>query len=107
MKEHKKRPHKLDEDALGTVIEQIWKGKQYLFVIIQDETGDQFEIFDSIVHESVHVWQLLRSWVGENPTKGSPPDPATEIEAYSIAYIAKTLLKDFSNAVSDMQKLSD
>jgi len=96
MKEHKIRARAWPSD-LGAVIPVEHKNIQYLFVVLNhNRLDDQFDTFDTIVHESVHVWQFVRDWAGEIVSTGAPPAPMTETEAYSIGFIAKTLFKEYS-----------
>lgn len=44
-------------------------------------------ILDTVVHEGVHVYQMLCSYIGEEAK-------ATEFQAYTIAYIVTSMLKD-------------
>lgn len=97
MKEHKLRARKWPNDLGNTIPVETKDNKQYIFVAINHKLlDDQFEAFDTIVHESVHVWQFAREWAGDSMSEGSPPKPMTEVEAYSIAHIAKTLFKEYS-----------
>lgn len=94
MKENKKR-RKFPSEDLGAVVPVEFAGKQYLLVVVNHkETDDQFEVFDTIVHEAVHVWQFIKDHVGEDA-------PSREFEAYSIAFIATTLFKEYSRALHE------
>jgi len=48
---------------------------------------------DTIIHESVHIWQNIVAYIGE-------PKAGIEIEAYSIAYISSTLIKEYKRLVA-------
>lgn len=43
---------------------------------------------DTLIHESVHVWQHFAEYISEET-------PGDEMEAYFIAHIATTLLKEY------------
>lgn len=58
---------------------------------------DGLNVLDSVIHESVHVWQYVCEAVGED-------NPGAEHEAYTIAHIASTLLKEIKYAVYEERK---
>lgn len=45
----------------------------------------QPNVLFTILHESVHVWQAIMDYMGED-------NPGVEAEAYTIEYIAKQLM---------------
>ena len=57
-------------------------------VIYIEPSKEVWDTFDTIIHESVHVWQVLMKFVGEDVH-------GIEQEAYTIARISTTLLKEF------------
>lgn len=50
------------------------------------------KVWSTIAHESVHVWQAIRRYLGEN-------EPATEQEAYCIEQIASNLIGQYRKRV--------
>lgn len=46
------------------------------------------ELLSTIIHESVHVWQIIRETIGET-------NPSKEFEAYSIQTIADNLIFEY------------
>lgn len=61
---------------------------------------DPAEVVDTIVHESVHVWQAVRDAIGE-------AEPAREQEAYTIAKIVETVMHDFAKYTEKQDALSE
>lgn len=49
---------------------------------------DALELFMTIVHEAVHVWQFICQHIGERA-------PGVEVEAYSIERIANNLIEAY------------
>lgn len=50
------------------------------------------------IHEAVHVFQKLRKYIGED-------SPGDEWEAYTIEYIATSLIKEYeAHALHDQRK---
>ena len=47
----------------------------------------------TIIHEAVHVFQALTKYIGED-------NPGDEWEAYTIEYIATSLIKEYEDALS-------
>ena len=64
------------------------RGKVCLVTLDTRRHNSLQEVYSSIVHESVHVWQTLRNYIGEN-------DPSIEFEAYSIQNISDSLFAAF------------
>lgn len=58
-------------------------------VVYVDPNQDAWELVDTIVHESTHVFQHLVEYIGEDT-------PSKEFEAYCIGYISTTLLKELA-----------
>lgn len=56
----------------------------------------------TIIHEAVHVFQALTKYIGED-------NPGDEWEAYTIEYIATSLIKEYEDALSKerQEKLQD
>lgn len=48
------------------------------------------EIYGLLIHESVHIWQQFKEWIGEK-------EPSREFEAYCIQAIAQELILSFDN----------
>lgn len=79
---------KLEEANLGGVI----GAGAFIFVLVKD-TQKHWDVVDTIIHESVHVFQKAMEYCQEG---GVGP----EAQAYYIASIATNLLKDFDRARS-------
>lgn len=81
-KRNKQAVPKIDDSDRGAV----WTYGSYSFVYV-DPTQKHWALVDTIIHESVHVFQKAMAYVGEtnNPT---------EAPAYYTADIAVNLLKD-------------
>jgi hypothetical protein len=47
------------------------------------------DIVDTLVHEAVHIWQHTVDFIGEE-------NPGDEMEAYTIAFITSSLLKEYN-----------
>ena len=58
-------------------------------VVFVETKQDTWDIFDTVVHESTHVFQHMIEYIGED-TVGK------EFEAYCIGFIATTLLKELA-----------
>jgi len=72
------------------------RGCQILVWINKNQSKE--DILDTAIHESVHVFQKLCEYIGEET-------PSAEFEAYTIANIAKTLMKEFeANAIHEERK---
>lgn len=52
------------------------------------------DILFTILHESVHVWQAICKYMGED-------NPGIEAEAYTIEYIAKELMLQYQKATGE------
>lgn len=53
---------------------------------------DPLEIVGLIFHEAVHIWQQIRSRIGES-------EPSAEFEAYSVQMIGQQLLSEYRRQV--------
>lgn len=82
-KKHKVPCPKIDDTNRGCV----YPFGSYTFVHV-DATGKHWDIVDTIIHESVHVFQRCMQFVEEGRC-------GDEVEAYHIAEITVNLLKDF------------
>ncbi|HEE6574468.1 UNVERIFIED_CONTAM: hypothetical protein KWE62_17950 [Acinetobacter baumannii] len=61
----------------------------YAIVQIGDtEDKDQIQVYGLLLHEAVHIWQIVKRRMGER-------DPSVEFEAYSIQAIAQDLFEMF------------
>lgn len=74
-----------DFDAITGAVAQI--GDTFV-VYIADDMPTPEEIVDTIIHESVHVVQGLKTFIGEE-------EAGREFEAYTTAHIASTLMKEY------------
>lgn len=59
-------------------------GEQYIYIFLR-EVDDPFQLFLTIVHEAVHVWQFAVEAMGER-------EPGIEIEAYTIENFTRQLV---------------
>ena len=64
----------------------VFKACSYIFVVVKPEQ-DHWALVDTLIHESVHVFQQAMEYVGD--------EPGSESEAYHIGHIATNMLKDF------------
>jgi hypothetical protein len=92
MKRNKLAPEKIDEEDCGAVLTH----GSFSFVYINPVFKDQWDLIDTIVHESVHVFQEAMSYAQEEKI-------GIESQAYHIATISTKLLKDF-HAVDERRK---
>lgn len=61
----------------------------YAIVQIGDTSDkDQIQVYGLLLHEAVHVWQIVKRRMGES-------EPSVEFEAYSIQAIAQDLFEMF------------
>lgn len=72
----------INKDDIGNV----YACGSYIFVVI-GEIDVYWDVVDTIIHESVHVYQKGMEYIGEVTKSG-------EAQAYHIAAIATNLLKD-------------
>lgn len=82
-KKSKFNPYSLDENTTGVLL--TYGGA--LIVLVKPKQK-HWEIVDTLIHESVHVFQRAMEYVGESST-------GAESQAYHIASIATNLLKDY------------
>lgn len=83
-KRNKIVPDTISDEDVGAVLTH----GSYCFVYITPGVKNKWELFDTIVHESVHVFQESVAYVVEEK-------PGIEAEAYQIAAIATNLLKEY------------
>lgn len=88
---NKQTPHDIPDNHYGTTIA---KGGKVFVVLGKHKT--QWELIDTVIHESVHVYQAIIEYVGDTIT-------SVELPAYFIAEISTNLLKD-CNALHDQWK---
>jgi hypothetical protein len=66
------------------------------FIVVVGTHKNHWDVVDTIIHESVHVFQAIMSYAEET-------NAGSELQAYSIAEIATNILKDYS-ALHDERK---
>lgn len=57
------------------------------------EDREMYSVCGLLVHEAVHIWQEYRKFIGEK-------EPSSEFEAYSIQWIAQSLIDSFIRQTS-------
>lgn len=68
-----------------------YKGRPVAIVCLQmDAKRTQWEVLGLLVHEAVHIWQLMCRSMGET-------EPSAEFEAYSIQWISQELMWAWNN----------
>ena len=63
-------------------------GARIFVVVLPDKHKKPWEMTDTIIHESVHVFQGIQQYIGETVI-------GAEVQAYTIAAIATNLLKEY------------
>ncbi|EMU8805904.1 TPA: hypothetical protein ACSIYJ_004014, partial [Acinetobacter baumannii] len=64
----------------------------YAIVQIGDTSDkDQIQVYGLLLHEAVHVWQIVKRRMGER-------EPSVEFEAYSIQVIAQDLFEMYEES---------
>lgn len=64
----------------------------YVIVQIGDTADkDQIQVYGLLLHEAVHIWQIVKRRMGER-------EPSVEFEAYSIQAIAQELFKMYEES---------
>jgi hypothetical protein len=81
-------PDWLPENSEGCVHEYA----EALIVCVRPKKNRE-EVIATLVHESVHVWQHIRDYIGER-------SPSVEFEAYSVETIFSTLREAYDGQVS-------
>lgn len=74
----------LNAGDCGRVHEFAHQDDGMALVVCIRPTSDTKELIATLVHESVHVWQFTKEYIGER-------EPSREFEAYSIENIFTTL----------------
>lgn len=73
-------------------------GKTSALVCINGKCkNSKIEIYALLVHEAVHIWQKIRSHIGEH-------NPSDEFEAYSIQQISLELMSNFEAQLKEAKK---
>lgn len=75
-------------------LERAGGGRVALVCVTPRGKRSKAEMLGTIVHESVHVFQSICSYIGER-------NPSIEFEAYSIEGIVKTLLESYHDQTGD------
>lgn len=76
----------LSIDGAAAQVDYYQEGT-YAVVQLGDTSGrDLIEVYGLLLHEGVHVWQRVKTLMGER-------EPSTEFEAYSIQAIAQDLFE--------------
>lgn len=86
-----------DFDGITGAVAQIG---DCFHVYIASDMDNPVDIVDTIIHESVHVVQGLKAFIGEE-------NAGREFEAYTTAHIATTLMQEYerlSNALSEKRE---
>jgi hypothetical protein len=68
-------------------------------IAVQLPKGDKNALV-SIIHESVHVWQMMMAYMGED-------SPGTETEAYTVEHIAKELMLQYQKVTGETLAVSN
>ena len=72
--------------------------KDGIVLVVSVRPSDDYpDILGTLVHESVHIWQQYKKYIGE--TK-----PGKEQEAYAIEAIWRTLVDDYARQCPPMEK---
>lgn len=69
------------------------KGSEIL-IYISDKQDTYLSAIDTIIHESVHAFQALVSYICE-------ADPSSEFAAYTTAHIASTCIEEYTKYLND------
>lgn len=83
----------IPETNLGTT---LTFGSRFVILVQPEKHKQHWDIVDTIIHESVHIFQGAMKYVGETLV-------GEEMAAYSIAAISTNLLKDY-HAVHEKRK---
>ncbi|HGH1366370.1 hypothetical protein ACT4U1_11445 [Acinetobacter baumannii] len=85
-----KADHFLDMGADAQV--STFSDGAYAIVQIGDTSEkDQIQVYGLLLHEAVHVWQIVKRRMGES-------EPSVEFEAYSIQAIAQDLFEMYEES---------
>jgi hypothetical protein len=83
------RPDFISHNANATVHFLESEGKTSAIVCIDNKEGRTHnQVCGLLVHEAVHIWQEIRTIIGEK-------NPSAEFEAYSIQTIAQKLIEAY------------
>jgi hypothetical protein len=83
------------QDGMGACVHHFQSsgGGQTACVCMDvDSFESPVEIASVITHESVHIWQRYKEYIGED-------SPGIEIEAYAIENISKTLMEEYASRI--------
>jgi len=86
------RPNYHEPGANGRVM--LLEGRFALVTLHDVDDLTDCEIISIIVHESVHVWQVIRDYMGEE-------SPSYEFEAYSVQGITYKLLMEYNRQLEE------
>lgn len=85
-----KADHFLDMGADAQV--STFSDGAYAIVQIGDTADkDQIQVYGLLLHEAVHIWQIVKRRMGES-------EPSVEFEAYSIQAIAQDLFEMYEES---------
>lgn len=86
-------PEFVTED-IGACV-QIFEYDQHLFAVVNMEKSKRpvEEIYSTLTHEAVHIFQHIREFIGEQY-------PSVEFEAYSIQNISQNLMESYKRQTS-------
>lgn len=68
-----------------------------ILIVCVKPTDSVRDLQATIVHESVHVWQFVKEYIGEN-------EPSKEFEAYSVENIYTTLMGAYNEQQSQPKR---
>lgn len=80
------------KDNLATTVEL-----DYPAHIVAVQVNPHKDVLWTIVHEAVHVWQKMISYIGEE-------SPGIEAEAYTIEHIAKMLYTHYEKDINALHE---
>ncbi|MDC4442181.1 hypothetical protein OHV35_01985 [Acinetobacter baumannii] len=64
------------------------RNQLHMDLLFEDMDKDQIQVYGLLLHEAVHIWQIVKRRMGER-------EPSVEFEAYSIQAIAQDLFEMF------------
>jgi hypothetical protein len=68
--------------------------------VVAVQVPPQPNVLFTILHESVHVWQAIMQYMGED-------NPGIETEAYTIEHIAKQLMLEYQRLTGEQLAVHD
>ena len=89
-------PNWLEENAQAQVHFFENENKQTVMIVCVQPEKNQAILNATLVHESVHVWQEIKEYIGEF-------NPSREFEAYSIESIYSALSRAYRKQVTSSQ----